>query len=180
MIGQTTYSFTATQFDTVMIAARCIVGATMFVHGFNKMFRGGKIQGTANWFEGLGMRPNGKIHAWVASLTEMGTAALMVSGLLTPLAAAAIIGIMVVAAFTDHRGKFLMFKNGCEYVMILATLAAVIGGLGPGSWSLDHALDLTDAVQAGWRGLALSVGLGLGTGLLTLVFFYRSPAPASD
>ena len=162
----------STESNTILLMARVVVGITMFVHGYNKMFRGGKIKGTASWFEGMGMKPNGHVHAYLASITEMSTAVLMVLGLLVPLAAAGVIGIMVVAAFTDHRGNFLMFKNGWEYVLVLGTLAAVIGGLGPGEWSLDNLFGLTDTLQAGWRGLAISLGLGLATGILTLVCCY--------
>lgn len=169
-----------TTFNTVMLAVRIVVGATIFVHGYNKMFRGGKIAGTARWFEGLGMRPNGTVHAYVSSLTEMGTGVLMVLGLLVPLAAAGIIGIMVVAGFTDHRGKFLMFKNGCEYVLVLATLTALIGAFGGGEWSLDDVTGLADTLQKGWVGLAIALGLGIGSGALTLLLFHRPPAPAAD
>jgi len=169
----------STELNTILLVARVVVGVTIFVHGYNKMFRGGKIKGTANWFEGMGMKPNGLFHAYLASLTEMTTGVLLIVGLFVPLAAAGVIGIMVVAAFTDHRGNFLMFKNGWEYVLVLGTLSAVVGGLGGGAWSLDHLIGLTDTLQQGWRGLAITLGLGLGTGILTLALFHRPPEPAT-
>lgn len=173
-------TLTPVQFDTIMLLARLVVGPTIFWHGYNKMFRGGKIPGTAGWFDSMGMKPNGKIHAYVAALTEMGTGVLMLLGLLTPLAAAGIVGLMVVAGWTTHRTAFLITKGGCEYVLVLGTLAAMVGALGPGRWSLDHALHLCKYLQPDWRGLAISLGLGLGAGILTLAVCYRPPAPAAE
>ena len=173
-------TLTPDQFNTIMLLARLVVGPTIFWHGYNKMFRGGKIPGTAGWFDSMGMKPNGTIHAYVASLTEMGTGVLMLLGLLTPFAAAGIVGLMVVAGWTTHRGAFLITKNGIEYVLILGTLSAVIGALGPGKWSLDRALHLSKYLQPDWRGLAISLGLGLGAGILTLALCYRPPAPTDS
>ena len=173
-------TLTPVQFDTIMLLARLVVGPTIFWHGYNKMFRGGKIPGTAGWFDSMGMKPNGKIHAYVAALTEMGTGVLMLLGLLTPLAAAGIVGLMVVAGWTTHRTAFLITKGGFEYVLVLGTLAAMIGALGPGRWSLDHAFHLCKYLQPDWCGLAISLGLGLGAGILTLALCYRPPAPTQD
>jgi len=173
-------TLTPVQFDTIMLLARLVVGPTIFWHGYNKMFRGGKIAGTAGWFDSMGMKPNGKIHAYVAALTEMGTGVLMLLGLLTPLAAAGVVGLMVVAGWTTHRTAFLITKGGFEYVLVLGTLAAMIGALGPGKWSLDHALHLCKYLQPDWRGLAISLGLGLGAGILTLALCYRPPAPTES
>ena len=101
----------ASEFDIVMVVLRVVAGVTLFLHGYNKVFRGGKIDGTAGWFDSLGMKP-GRLNAWMAAVTELGSGALLAVGLLTPFAAAGLIGICVVAARTDHRGSFFMFKNG--------------------------------------------------------------------
>jgi len=166
----------ATEFDTIMLILRVVAGLTLFLHGFNKVFRGGKIAGTAGWFESLGMKP-GKLHAWAAACTEMGAGAMLAAGLLTPFAAAGLIGIMVVASRTDHRGAFFMFKNGWEYVMVLGFLGFGIAALGPGQWSLDDVLGISDDLTRDWRGALISAVLGLAAGVLTLVVFHRPPAP---
>jgi putative oxidoreductase len=168
------------EFDTIMLLARIVVGPTIFVHGYNKMFRGGKIKGTAGWFDSMGMKPNGTIHAWIAALTEMGTGVLILFGLLTPLAAAGVVGLMVVAGWTVHRGNFLITKNGVEYTLLLGAFAAMIGALGPGDWSLDHVVGLHDVFTESWRGLAISLGLGLVAGIGTIVLCYRPPKPADS
>ena len=108
------------------------------------MFRGGKIAGTAGWFDSMGMKPNGKVHAYVAACNEMGCGVLILVGLLTPLAAAGVIGTMVVAGWTVHRHAFFIVKEGWEIVMVMGVLFWAIGALGPGQWSLDSALGLYD------------------------------------
>src|SRR5580700_5040467 len=73
--------------DSVDIAAlvlRLVVGGTMIAHGWNHAFGGGRLPGTARWFESIGIRP-GRVHALFATVTELGAGMLLVLGLLTPL-----------------------------------------------------------------------------------------------
>jgi putative oxidoreductase len=172
-------TLTAAQFSTIMLILRLIAGATIFAHGYNKMFRGGKIPGTAGWFDSMGMKPNGKVHAYLAACTEMGCGALMVLGLLTPFAAAGVIGTMVVAGWTVHRHAFFIVKEGWEIVMVMGVLFWAIGALGPGEYSLDDALGLMETINDGFVGAAIAAGLGIGAGVLTLVCCYRPPAKES-
>ncbi len=170
---------TDTQFDTILLVLRLVAGPTIFWHGYNKMFKGGRIAGTARWFDSMGMKPNGTVHAYAAALTEMGAGVLLALGLLTPFAAAGVIGLMVVAGWTVHRHAFLITKEGFEYVLVLGTLCFAIGSLGPGAWSLDEAFGLTDTLNDGWTGLLITLVLGLGAGVGTLVAFYRPPPAES-
>jgi putative oxidoreductase len=166
----------ASAVDLALLALRVVVAAVMLAHGVNHVIGGGRIAGTARWFESLGMRP-GPLHAWLASGTEIGAGALLVLGLLTPLAAAGVVGVMVVAWITNHRGNgFFIFRpgEGWEYVMTLTVVGLVIGAVGPGSWSLDDALGLDDL--AGAEGLALTAALGLGGAGALLLGFWRRPA----
>jgi putative oxidoreductase len=162
--------------DLALLALRCVVGAVVLAHGINHVLGGGRIPGTARWFESLGMRP-GVVHAWLASGTEIAAGVLLVLGLLTPLAAAGVVGVMVVAWIANHLGHgFFIFRpgEGWEYVMTLAVVALTIGALGPGSWSLDDVLGWEDL--AGGEGLALTAGLGLGGAAALLLGFWRRPA----
>ena len=107
--------------NLALLALRCGVGAVMLAHGINHIYGGGKIAGTARWFASLGMKP-GIVHAWLASITEVVGGALLVVGLLTPFGGAAVIGVMLVAIVTNHRGNgFFIFRpgEGWEYVMTL-------------------------------------------------------------
>src|SRR5712671_4572152 len=85
-----------------LLVLRVAVGATMIAHGYNHIYRGGKIKGTAGWFGSLGMNP-GIFHAWLASITELAAGLGLVVGLLTPFAAGAIFGVLAVALITNHR-----------------------------------------------------------------------------
>jgi putative oxidoreductase len=164
--------------DLALAVMRCTVGAVMLAHGINHIFRGGKIAGTGRWFESLGMRP-GVLHAWTASLVEVVGGAMLVVGLLTPLAAAGVVGTMSVAWITNHRGNgFFIFRpgEGWEYVMTLTFVGLAIGVLGAGQWSLDEALDLYDDLR-GVTGLAITAIAGGGGAALLLAVFWRPPPP---
>src|SRR5690606_12636184 len=154
-----------------------ILAVVMLAHGINHIWRGGKIPGTARWFESLGMRP-GVLHAWLASLTELGAGVLLILGLLTPLAAGGVIGVMLVALITNHlKNGFFIFRpgEGYEYVLTLAVVALCLGALGGGEWSLDDAMDLT--WTRGWSGLLWAAIPGIGGALLLLAGLWR-PQPA--
>jgi putative oxidoreductase len=163
-----------------LLILRVVTGLTVAAHGWNKFFGGGKIPGTANWFEGMGMRPNGKVHAILAASTELGGGVLFAVGLLTPLAAAGIVGLMVVAGWTTHRDKgFFIVKGGWEYNLILATVAVGVATIGPGRYSLDWVAGIEPAFDPN-LGLAVSAGLGIVAGVGLLAACYRPPAPEPD
>ena len=166
--------------DLALLVLRVATGAIFLAHGINHVFGGGKIAGTGRWFESLGMRP-GWIHAWTASITEIGAGTLLVAGLLTPIAAAGVVGVMLVAWITNHLGNgFFIFRpgEGWEYVMTLTVIGMVIAVLGPGRWSLD---DLAGLLRlTGWTGLWIVLGLGFGGAALLLGGFWRPPAKATD
>ena len=50
-----------------LLVLRVSVGVTMIAHGYNHIYRGGKIKGTAGWFASLGMKsmsePSGTMTA---------------------------------------------------------------------------------------------------------------------
>jgi putative oxidoreductase len=144
--------------DLGLLVLRLALGGMLITHGLNKALGPGGFAGTARWFEGLGLRP-GWLHARLASGTEVSAGVLMAAGLAFPLAGAAYIGLMAVAAMTDHKGKgFFVFKGGWEYVLVVAAAAAALVCTGPGRFSLDAAL-AWHLAGAGWAGLAILVGL---------------------
>ena len=162
--------------DLALLVLRLAVGAVMLAHGWNHVFGGGRIAGTGRWFESLGMRP-GRLHAWTASLTELGAGALLLLGLLTPLAGAAVVGVMVVAWITNHRTNgFFIFRpgEGYEYVMTLTAAGLLFCGTGGGRVSVDHALGVLD--PPGWTAALLCAAAGIGGAAGLLVTFWR-PRP---
>ncbi len=127
--------------DVGLLILRLVLGVTLAAHGYNKFFGGGRIPGTARWFESIGMKP-GTFHATVAATTEMAAGLGLAVGLLTPIPAAGFVSLMVVAAWTVHRANgFFIVKEGWEYNLVLAASAVVVATLGAGKLSLDW-LDL--------------------------------------
>jgi putative oxidoreductase len=153
-----------------LLLVRVVVGATMIVHGLNHWRGGGRIDGTARWFSGLGLR-YGRLQAWLSVVTEIGAGLLLVLGLLTPLACAAVISVMLVAGVLAHRPNgFFVFKDGYEYVLVLAVVSLALAMLGPGRLSVDRAAGIDVPGWAG-GGIALGVAVVATAGLLAL--FWR-------
>jgi putative oxidoreductase len=153
-----------------MLLVRVVVGVTMIAHGLNHWRGGGRIEGTARWFSGLGLR-HGRLQAWLSVVTEIGAGLLLVLGLLTPLACAAVISVMLVAGVLAHRPNgFFVFKDGYEYVLVLSVVCLALAMLGPGRVSLDQAAGID---VSGWvgGGIALGVAVVATAGLLAL--FWR-------
>lgn len=162
--------------DVASLVLRLAVGVTIFLHGWNHMFGGGKLAGTASWFESMGLRP-GIVHATMATATELGAGVFLILGLLTPLAAGAVTGTMVVAIMTAHRKNgFFIFKpgQGYEYCLFIVLTCYALASLGGGRWSLDNALDLD---LSGGVGLGAAVAIGLGGSALLLATSWRPAQP---
>jgi putative oxidoreductase len=159
--------------DVALLTLRVGIGVVFIAHGYNHVFNGGKIAGTARWFESLGVRP-GILHAWFASLTELGAGMLLVLGLATPLACAGVIGTMLVAWITNHRKNgFFIFRpgEGYEYVMTLTIAGVALAGTGAGEWSLDHVLGWFN--PPGWIGLLIALVAGSGGAIGLLITSWR-------
>ena len=159
-----------------LLVLRVTVGVVFIAHGYNHIWGGGKIAGTARWFGSLGMQP-GILHAWFASLTELGAGALLIVGLLTPFAGGGVIGVMVVAWITNHRKNgFFIFRpgEGYEYVMTLTFCGVLFACIGGGGISLDNAAGIFYPVH--WLPAVLALLAGFGGAIGLLVGFWR---PAS-
>lgn len=168
--------------DIASLILRVSVGGTLVAHGWNHAFGGGKIEGTAGWFESMGLRP-GRLHALTATGTELGAGVLLLLGLLTPLAAAGAVGTMGVAFITAHlRNGFFIFRpgQGYEYVVMIILVACALGALGGGAVSLDRALGVADDLS-GWTGLAIAaLAGGVGAALLLAVFWRPGAREAGE
>jgi putative oxidoreductase len=166
--------------NMALLILRLTVGAVFLAHGINHIYGGGKIAGTARWFDSLGMKP-GILHAWMASLVEVAAGAALVLGLFTPIAAAGVVGVMLVAFITNHmKNGFFIFRpgEGYEYVMTLTLVAVAIGTIGPGQWSIDGHIGALQDLW-GWPGFGIAVGAGgLGAAAL-LAAYWRPEKPAA-
>ncbi|HEX8075158.1 MAG TPA: DoxX family protein [Thermoleophilaceae bacterium] len=149
-----------------LLILRVVIGALFVGHGAQKLFGafgGHGLKGTAGFFESIGLRP-GRAHATAAGMSELAGGALLALGLITPLAAVLLIATMTAAIVTVHASKGVWVSDGgYEYNVVLAAVAFAVAAIGPGPWSLDRALGLTES-GAGWALGALALGLAGGIG----------------
>jgi putative oxidoreductase len=158
---------------------RLTLGMTMIAHGWNHALGGGGLAGTTRWFASIGMR-QARVNALTATAAELGAGALVVLGLATPLATAAVVGTMLVALATNHlRNGFFIFRpgEGYEYILMIIITTCALAALGPGSWSLDHLIGLS---LNGWFGLGICAVLGGIAAIAVLAVFWRPAREATQ
>ncbi|HEY1523223.1 MAG TPA: DoxX family protein [Solirubrobacteraceae bacterium] len=159
---------------------RWIVGGLFFGHGTQKLFGwfgGHGPEGTGQFFESLGLRP-GRRHAMAAGASEAGGGALLALGLFTPAAAAGLIGTMYTAIRKVHGAKGpWVTDGGYEYNLVLIAAVLALADVGPGDWSLDHALG-TEVKGPLVALLALAGGIGGAYAMTELGA--SEPAPVSE
>lgn len=163
------------QFDIGVLILRVVFGVFLAYHGYNKVFGGGGLAGTARWFGAIGMRWP-VWQARLAATTEIGAGCLFAAGLITPFAGAGMIGLMIVAIVVAHwKVGFFIFKpdQGWEYCASIAVVAFVVSMIGGGRWSLDNALGIE---FPGWWGTAIAGVVGIGGALAQLALSYRPKA----
>lgn len=144
--------------DIGLFLLRVYLGALLLGHGSQKLFGafgGLGPAGTAPLFDAWGIRPARPL-VLLAGTTEVIAAALMILGLLTPLAAAMLFGTLLVAVSVIAENGLWAVRGGYELPLVYAWIAACLGFTGPGGWSLDAALGLAPR----W---------GLGSGLMAMI-----------
>jgi putative oxidoreductase len=146
--------------NTGLLVLRLVFGLLLVGHGSQKLFGlfgGPGLDGAGGFFHSLGFRP-GKPMAIVAGASEAGAGVLLVLGLLTPLASAAVIGTLVVAGSVHWAGGLWAQDSGFEMPLLYVTAAAALAFTGPGLYSLDHAFGLQSLAGFGWGLTAVVVG----------------------
>src|SRR5207249_5397470 len=133
-----------TTLDLALLVIRVFVGITFMLHGGQKLFGwygGGGLKGARSMMQSLGVAHPGLL-GWMAALSEAGGGLFVLIGLLTPLAAALIISIMLVAIYTVHwKNGFFNGNRGYEFNLSLIALAVTLILTGAGLVSVDHLLD---------------------------------------
>lgn len=144
--------------DIGILLLRITVGLLMAAHGAQKVFGwfgGYGPEGTGQFMEQMGFRP-GRRHALAAGYSEVIGGLLLAFGLLTPLAAAIVASVMIVAAAVVHwKNGFFVMNNGYEFNLVLGAAALSVAFTGPGTLSLDHLLGIATS------GIVCGVGAAL-------------------
>ncbi len=131
--------------DFGLFLLRLIVGGTFVYHGLQKLtgwFNGPGLDGTRDMMAGGGW-DHATLCAILVTIGEVGGGALLALGLITPLAAGAVLAV-ILDAWMWKQGMVPGFQyrgsvpSGVELESILAGTAAVIILTGPGRWSLDR------------------------------------------
>jgi putative oxidoreductase len=119
---------------------RIVLGLTLAAHGSQKLFGwfgGYGIKGTGGFFESIGIKP-GALFATLAGLGETASGIGIATGFLTPLSAAVMVIVMLVAIFTVHIKKgFWNTNGGYEFPLLIIAAALALALAGPGPWSVD-------------------------------------------
>ena len=168
---------------------RAVIGGLFFGHGAQKLFGwfgGHGPEATGQFFENVGVRP-GRRNALAAGTAETAGGALLITGLLTPLAGAALSSVMITAIRHVHGGKGpWVAEGGYEYNLVLLATIFALTEAGPGPISLDSALG-TERCGSAWALAQLAAGaagselisrLGRSTDSATAVA--GSDEPSSD
>ena len=156
--------------------ARWCFGLFLAAHGYNKVFGGGGLAGTARWFGSIGMRwPD--VQARLAAGTEIGRRH----------------PVRRRAADAARRGRDDRRDDGRQLRRPPRQLLRVQGRLGvhgrrspsaawavaaigPGDASLDHAIGLDWTAWDGWIGAVIAGVVGVGGAVAQLAVCYR-PQP---
>ena len=156
--------------DLALLALRVLVGGIFVGHAlikFTERFGGLGLDRAGAVFEQIGYRPP-RPFLVAAGVTELTAGGMFLAGLATPMAAAALVGVMVNAIGASKIGHGpWYFNSGWEYDLTLLVTAAVLAFTGPGYVSLDAALGL-DAFGWSWGTGALALGLVSGGAVLKL------------
>ncbi|MGW2425412.1 DoxX family protein [Streptomyces sp. NPDC001709] len=154
--------------DWGLLLLRLTFGLFMAGHGSQKLFGlfgGPGLTATGKGFADLGYRP-GKLFAVVGGLSEFLGGLGLAVGLFTPLAAAALIGVMInaMATVTGAHGLWEA-KGGVEYSVGIAVVALAVAAIGPGRLALDRFFRWG---SGGWPEAAFALGVGGVAAAVTL------------
>lgn len=124
--------------DSVLLVARVVLGVILVAHGLQKVVQG--VSATAEGFGAMGI-PLPEAAAVLTMAVELGGGALLVLGLLTPIAGLLAAVILAGAIVFAHLGNGIFAADGgWELAAGLGVGALVLAVVGPGRFSLDQLL----------------------------------------
>ncbi len=141
--------------DLGLFLIRALVGVVFVFHGSQKLFGlfgGPGIAGFAGWLESLGF-PLPHVNAILAGSAELVGGLALLTGVGLRVLSPALVGTMLVAAFTAHSG-FDVTKGGMEYPLTLAFVVAGLGLTGAGRYTLAAPFQAASATATAAGGAA--------------------------
>jgi putative oxidoreductase len=163
-----------------LLLLRLALGGIMAAHGAQKLFGwfgGPGLSGTAGMCKMMAYRVPFLMACGLA-IAEFGGGLSLAAGLLTPLGALAVLTVMINAVYLVHWTKgFFVANGGYEFNFLIAASAVAIAAIGPGRFSVDHAIGWADNISGVWWGLGVA-GLAAVTAFLTLTAGRREPRAA--
>ncbi|MFI9731079.1 DoxX family protein [Streptomyces sp. NPDC052092] len=153
-----------------LLLLRLLLAGLLFGHATQKVlgwFRGQGLDDTAAVFEAWGFRP-GRPMVLLAGTCELTAAVLLATGTATSLAAAIVMGTMIVAAAPNSPNGLWAHLGGYEVPFVYAALAFILAMTGPGSWSVDHAVGADKAAGAPWALAAAAAAVAAAVPALLL------------
>jgi len=165
--------------DLGLLLIRAVVGLTFAAHGAQKAFGWWGGPGWSGWSGAVGRMGFRPATPWavIAIIAELVGGLLLAVGLLTPLAAMALVGQSVVIIGKAHWAKgFWNRDGGFEFPLSLGAAAASIGLIGPGALCLDVALAIVPGPELRVGLVAVGLVGGLVAYATTLM---AGPPPAA-
>lgn len=145
--------------DVGLLIVRVAVGVVIGGHGLQKAFGwfgGPGIDGFAAALGDMGFTRGTTLLAWVTALSEAGGGLLIALGLLTPVGAAAVLGVSLNIVFLQRNDPFI---GGWELPALIGVVALGLLFSGPGRIAADALSPWSRRpVPWGLAGLALAVG----------------------
>jgi putative oxidoreductase len=166
-------------FDIAMLVLRVGIGSIFVAHGLQKAFGWWEGPGWEGWkgaMTYLGIRPP-LFWASISLVAELGGGLALIAGLLVPLAGAGLVAQTIVLFKKVHwPNGFWSPKGGIEFPLAFGVGAFAVQVLGPGAWSVDAVLPVTDVLyepSVRWTLLGVAV-----VGALIAAWMPAGAAPA--
>lgn len=172
--------------NTALLVLRVVPGVLLIGHGLQKLvparfspplLHANGLKATGAGFEQIGIRP-GVAAALLAGLSEAIGGFSLGAGLLTPVGTILVGAVMTTAILTAHaRNGIWNHEGGFEFPLVLLALGFVISALGPGSYSINHWLSISNWAGIDWSmslvgRAAIALAIGVGAGLATVLLGY--------
>ncbi|WP_236794315.1 DoxX family protein [Amycolatopsis sp. GM8] len=158
-----------------LLVLRLVLGGTLGVHGVQKVFGiwGGPGIGEFSRILGdQGYTSQLTVLSWLGGVTEIAGGVLLIFGLFTPVAAAALLAVVANAVYLKYQagsGYFLGNGDGYEFHVVLGGIALALLFTGPGGVSIDT--NTPWRRRPVWFGV---VGLVLAAAVVVaLTYFFR-------